>query len=65
MTVAELDKKMPKRMNDKIAQIISQNNQEHAMKMTAVQLELERQRKEFQEMHAMLMAYFAQMNAKP
>ena len=65
MTVAELDEKMAKRMNDEIAQRISENNQEHALKMAAIQLELERQRKESQEMHAQLMGYFAQLTARP
>jgi hypothetical protein len=65
MTVAELDEKLAKRMNDEISQRISQNNQEHAMKMEAIQFELERQRRESQEMHAQLMGFFAQMSAKP
>ena len=65
MTVAELDEKMAKRMNDEIAQRISENNQEHSLKMQAIQLELERQRKESQEMHAQLMGFFAQLSARP
>ena len=65
MTVAELDEKMARRMDDEIAQRISQNNQEHALKMAAIQLELERQRRESQEMHAQLMGFFSQLTARP
>lgn len=64
MTMAKLDKKMAKRMNGEIAQKKSQNNQQHTLKMVTIQLELERQRRESQEMHTQLMKYFAQMNVR-
>ena len=56
MTVTKLDEKMEKRMKDEIDMRLKEANELHAMKMAAIQAEMEQTRLEAAHKHADLMA---------
>ena len=64
MTVLELDEKMEKRTRDEIELRLKEANELHAMKMAAIQDEMERLRMEAAQRHAYLMAHNQQFLAQ-